>query len=217
MISQTIEGFGGNYTIYEDGRIYSKCRNVYLSPRLTKKGYHSVILYFEGVPKNKLVHRLVMDTFDPISGAVTHLQINHIDGNKTNNHRMNLERCTAKENVAHAYLNGLIKYYGENTVISVLTENNVLEIRNSTLTIAELARKFKVHPQTVQSAITGITWKHLPMGNYVVKKLRPPLSQGQKDLIIEKLNLGYSQRKIASELNLNKDAVRIFVKNISCN
>lgn len=46
-----------------------------------------------------------MLTFNPIS---ENLQVNHIDGNKSNNSLVNLEWCTDSENKIHAYKNGLM-------------------------------------------------------------------------------------------------------------
>lgn len=45
------------------------------------------------------VHRIVAKTFKP--NMDSSLQVNHIDGNKANNHVSNLEWCTSKENVQH--------------------------------------------------------------------------------------------------------------------
>jgi len=53
-----------------------------------------------------LVHRLIAQTFlQKIEGKT---EINHLDGNKTNNSVSNIEFCTHKENIQHAMLTGLI-------------------------------------------------------------------------------------------------------------
>lgn len=53
----------------------------------------------------KRVHRLVADSF--YDGEHDGLDVNHIDGNKTNNHISNLEFCTRSENLNHAFQHGL--------------------------------------------------------------------------------------------------------------
>ena len=68
-----------------------------------KTGYR-VTLWKNGKPKDFLVARLVATTFLGKSD----LTINHIDGNRFNNHIENLEWCTIAENVRKAFEMGLV-------------------------------------------------------------------------------------------------------------
>lgn len=81
------------------------------------KGYRQVCLTDESGEHCERVHRLVADTF--FDGDHENLQVNHIDGNKANNFIENLEWCTAKENIQHAFRNGLGKHAGGTPKIKV--------------------------------------------------------------------------------------------------
>lgn len=69
------------------------------------KGYLRVELHLDGRKKRYKVHRLVAMTFIP--NKENKPQVNHIDGDKTNNYVNNLEWSTNGENNKHAYDIGL--------------------------------------------------------------------------------------------------------------
>ena len=62
-------------------------------------GYPRVHINVNGKNKNMTVHRLVAEAFIP--NPENKPQINHIDGDKTNNNVKSLEWCTASENAKH--------------------------------------------------------------------------------------------------------------------
>ena len=65
------------------------------------EAYISVCIYNDDGKKKALVHRLVAKSFIP--NPASKPQVNHKDGNKHNNHYLNLEWVTASENGLHAY------------------------------------------------------------------------------------------------------------------
>ena len=66
-----------------------------------------VTIWKDGKEKTFLVSRLVARAF--LENPLNLPQVNHIDGEPTNNNVLNLEWCSEKENVNHAFKNNLIK------------------------------------------------------------------------------------------------------------
>lgn len=94
------------YLVHEDGKIFSIYTNKYLSATDNGCGYLNVKLFLYKDSNNKkhyktlYVHRLVAEAFIP--NPCNFPQVNHIDGDKSNNVVANLEWCTAEENTQHA-------------------------------------------------------------------------------------------------------------------
>lgn len=108
-----------NYLIYENGEVFSLSRNQFLSPQKDKKGYLHIRPYNKGVAKTSKIHRLVAEAFIP--NPDNKPSINHIDGNKLNNHVNNLEWATHKEQSDHAWRLGLC----ENTRLNAYSRKGV--------------------------------------------------------------------------------------------
>lgn len=100
------EIYSGKYLVYDDGRVYSRKSKRFLSPGVEKSGYRQVTLSDENGRKNRIkVHRLVAMIY--LENPNNLPQVNHKDGNKTNNNVSNLEWCTAYHNNKHARDTGL--------------------------------------------------------------------------------------------------------------
>ena len=101
--------FHGNiYQVSEDGVVISPHGRV-LSHQVDYKGYHRVVL--QAGRKHRLntgVHRLVALCHIPNPDGKQ--QVNHKDGDKSNNHVSNLEWATAAENVKHSVGLGLAQH-----------------------------------------------------------------------------------------------------------
>lgn len=158
--------FNQKYMIDEAGQIWSPYRGGrYLHPSPTKKGYERIVLQTSEGRKTFQVHRLVLETFNPIDNP-EEMQVNHIDGNKQNNSLDNLEWVTGSENMVHALDTGLqIPKKGEEIANHKLTEEEVLEICelliNSNLSLAKIGEKYGVSKHCIFDIKRKRSWKWL--------------------------------------------------------
>ena len=92
------------YSVSNFGRVRNNKTNKILSPR-NLQGYQRVAFYVDGKPTDFRIHRLVAKAFIP--NPENKPQVNHINGDKTDNRVENLEWVTNSENIKHAINNGL--------------------------------------------------------------------------------------------------------------
>ncbi len=155
-----------NYEISNFKRVRSKLtKNKDGSPYIlkvfiSKTGYYVVNLWINGNRRTRKLHRLYAIEFIP--NPNNYPQINHRDGNKLNIDDCNLQWSTQKMNAHHAFRTGLIKkVYGQNQSSTKLSNKLVLKIYNSTLTKAELSRKYKKPFSTISAIKNGKSWSWL--------------------------------------------------------
>jgi hypothetical protein len=98
-----VNGYESEYKISKEGVVVSFL--IPNKPRILRqnniRGYKRVVLCKGGIKKQWMVHRLVALQFIP--NTENKPQINHIDGNPSNNKVDNLEWCTISENAIHAF------------------------------------------------------------------------------------------------------------------
>jgi hypothetical protein len=132
-----------NYSISNFGRV-ANSRGKLLAIQFNEyNGYYQVALWRYNKGHARTIHRLVATAFiDIIPGSN---DVNHMDGDKSNNFVGNLEWTTRSENQLHAFRTGLNK-----TVRVRCVETN--EIFNS---VTECANRLNIGRTTVSNYIHG--------------------------------------------------------------
>lgn len=94
-----------NYAVDRTGNVYSLRKNKQLTPKKNWDGYLRIQLWNHGDCRYVSIHRLVAEAFIPNPDNKPF--INHKNGIKSDNRVENLEWCSQKENINHAFETGL--------------------------------------------------------------------------------------------------------------
>ena len=163
-IYRDIPNYEGYYQVSDKGNVRSVDRIIKytngrtktlkstpIKTRVSKTGYAVVLLNKNNTKKSLLVHRLVAIAFIP--NLTNQLEVNHLNGLKTDNRVENLEWCFRKHNVSHAYATALQK--------SKLNKNQVSEIKQlimKGLSQRAVGRMFGVSHTNIQLINNGVIW-----------------------------------------------------------
>lgn len=160
-----VSGYEDYFKISNLGRVFSKRTNKIL--KFSKSGpYLAISTRLNGRNSKSIclrVHRLVAIAF--ILNPLNLPEVNHIDGNKSNNRIDNLEWCTKQDNIIHAFETGLNKArQGVDSYQSKLSENDVRDIRRSWeegVSQVILKDRYNVSKATIQGIIHRKTYKNV--------------------------------------------------------
>jgi len=178
------------YFITTEGRVFSSKSDKFLKLFIRKHKYLGYPEFKLNGIKTLRVHRCVAELFIPRMEGKD--QVNHIDGNKTNNNIENLEWVSQTENQIHSWETGLRKMTDEHKEkLSIsnqgkgakITEDNVREIFelfNSGIDQKYIGVKFNVNRKHISAILCGKYWKHLKL-----KKNREVSSGGSSKIIID--------------------------------
>lgn len=137
------------YEVSTKGNIRNTQTGRILKVRPDKEGYKIVTFSVDCVRTTQKVHRLVAKAF--LINEPGKTQVNHKDGNKTNNEVENLEWCTSAENHTHAY-----KELGRQANISQFKKRvRCVETGKIYESAAEAAREISALKQPLSSVCRG--------------------------------------------------------------
>jgi hypothetical protein len=130
-VTNLITGHNPTYKVTKEGRVYK--RNGQEFEYNIRSGYLSVVLTNGDEQYQVKVHRLVAYLYCPNYSKDNLNVVDHIDGNKLNNHYTNLEWVTSSENQRRAIQLGLRNFNatsGESHYLSTFTEAQLRECLN---------------------------------------------------------------------------------------
>lgn len=150
------EVFEGYY-VTKDGKVFSSKSGELkeMAQSIDQWNYRKVSFRVNKKTKTVRVHTLVAEAY--LGPRPPGYEINHIDGDKHNNHVSNLEYVIPGDNLRHAYAIGSRKY-GEQSPNAKLTDAQWEEIkrrRRQGETIASLAKEYGISPGYISSVLNG--------------------------------------------------------------
>lgn len=141
-----------------DGKSYIK-KGHQLKPKKHKDGYLFITLTDKKNRRNLYIHRLVAGSF--IANEDNKPQVNHINGIKSDNTKINLEWVTDAENSMHAYLTGLYYPIGLLKPTSIAVKNTATNTCYPT--IKEAAIALNRNYSAVRGMLKGRRKKTVPL------------------------------------------------------
>lgn len=109
----------------------------------------------------KYIHRIVADHW--CEGSNDYQCVNHINGIKTDNRAVNLEKVTYKKNNEHAIKTGLNKMIGEdhpNTNVTLEQVHKIYRLKKEGKKLFEIRGIFDLNYGTLKCIYSGKNWKY---------------------------------------------------------
>ena len=213
-----------DYYITKSGKIFSSLTNKELKfDRSQTGGYCKVKLMDRRLGRfiNLSVHRLVALQFIPNPRNLP--EVNHKDGNHSNNNVTNLEWCTTEYNRRHALENRLYKIEEDNPRAK-LTKQQVFQIYKDWETCKSkttIAKKYNVSDSLIGEIIRGVRWSRTYEEYYGIKSMyKKPKRKKLDDASIRRILYSYyidkkNTMQIEKELGVTNGYISKLVRGIA--
>lgn len=143
-----------NYLVSNYGRVRHAIKNNLLKPSLTC-GYYKVRLSKDGLTEDKMIHKLVWELFSDQDMPDSISVIDHIDGNKINNHIDNLRKISLSENVKAALYEAKTNATAKRVAQYDLNDNFINEFPSA----AAAARELGLDKSVISKVCRGDKYK----------------------------------------------------------
>lgn len=205
-----IKGFE-EYSISSCGKVYCKDGSL-KALQINKDGYYVTTLYQDGKYHMKRVGRLVALHFVENPDPEKFIVVDHIDGDKQNDHYTNLEWVTISENTQRSVEMNPMLHKG----MASHTEDEIHEVckllsedyRNK-----DISDRTGVSLDTVKKVRSGTIWKEISKHYTFSKKARRSVSESTVIWVCERILEGFQNREIVA-MSHNKLLTKEIVKQI---
>jgi len=162
-----VPGFETYYEVSDMGRVRRIQPTGYRLRKVIRyaSNYWRVSLRRPGTgPRLFAIHRLVLLAF--VGPCPVGCEVNHLNGDRSDNRLSNLEYCTKRENALHSFrILGRAPQRGSAHGRSKLTEGEVIEIRRLHATGLSLSALHRLFPHSNVMNMSFIvrrkTWRHI--------------------------------------------------------
>jgi hypothetical protein len=162
LLEKNSRGFD-RYIIRRDGRIYSKISQRFLTCNsLAGAGYKIFSLQDNARRKRTVyLHRLLAEKFLPNPNG--YKEVNHKNGDKLDNRIENLEWCSHKMNMQHAWKNDLISAQtgaqASKAKLDLKQIREIIKLIDGGYSNGDISKQFQIARSSISNIRTGKTYR----------------------------------------------------------
>lgn len=209
-----IKGIETHYSVSTLGSVRNDETGLILKQSRDKDGYRKVTICIDADNHtNKLVHRLVAETFIENPDPERFNQVNHIKGDKDNNCVDNLEWIDHMGNIQHAINTGLTNNFGENSANNKHSEKKVRKIcklLEKGEKIKDISEKLDVPENTISAIKNGRIWKHISCDYDFPIEEKRKYTDEEKHRVCQMIADNYTNAEISEETGID----RMMIENV---